>query len=215
MPEVSSNQALVTITCAPSKAHTYFTTQLVFAAWVQRLKTYLSCYFLRRPALWYALICGLPPIPLTDFLCKWIAYVNAACSGFIAEPQQHTPVTYDKQEEKKCQFGYSEIPLLRGKLRLRAWACFPFLLTSFSLLIQYVASPCVPSLLPAIAQFSLHLFVLTFFLYTLTPTLFCFFLLLFFSFLSPSSFPCPSFPLSGGVLDQRGVLVPDCDNTSR
>lgn len=116
-------------------------------------------------SLWYALICSRPPIPLTDFLCKWIAYVNAACSGFIARAQQHTPVTYDKQEEKKCQFGYSVILRLQGKLYIwEAEPAFPFFLSSFSLLIQYIALCCIPSLLPPIAQFSLSLFVLTFFI---------------------------------------------------
>lgn len=36
------------------------------------------------------------------------------------------------KKEKKCQFGYSEILLLQGKVHLRAWACSPFLLSSCS-----------------------------------------------------------------------------------
>lgn len=40
---------------------------------------------------------------------------------------------------KKCQFGYSEI-LLQGKVHLRAWACFLFLLSSFSFFL-YSISP--------------------------------------------------------------------------
>lgn len=60
---------------------------------------------------------------------------------------------------RKCQFGYSEILLLRGKLHLRAQGCFLPLLSSFSFLIQYIASPWIPYLLPPIAQFfSLSLF---------------------------------------------------------
>ena len=49
------------------------------------------------------------------------------------------PMTSKKRGErkKKSQFGYSEILLLRGKLHLRAWVCFSFLLSSFSFLIQY------------------------------------------------------------------------------
>lgn len=78
-----------------------FATHAGVVARVQHLKTYLSCYFVHQATLWYTLICSLPPSPLTDFLCKWISYVNAACSGFIAEPRQQTPVTRDKQEEKK------------------------------------------------------------------------------------------------------------------
>lgn len=45
------------------------------------------------------------------------------------------------KEKRKCQFGYSEILRLLGKLHLRGWACFSFLLSSFSLLVQYIAFP--------------------------------------------------------------------------
>lgn len=127
---------------------------------VQHLKTNLSCSLLGRPTLWYALICLRPPISLTDFLCKWIAYVNAAYSGFIARAQQHPPVTDKQEEREKSQFGYSEIRLLWGKLHLRAWACFSFSFISScsSHTVYHLAFP------PSHCSVFLCLFVLTFFL---------------------------------------------------
>ena len=88
------------------------------------------------------------------------------------------PMTSKK--EKKCQFGYSEILLLQGKLHLRVWACFLLLLSSVSFLI----SPCIPSLL--------SLFVVTFFLYTSTCSDISS------AVLFPLRFPVPGFCLSGG-----------------
>ena len=132
------------------------------------------------------------------------------------------PMTSKKRGEKKkkSQFGYSEILLLRGKLHLRAWVCFSFLLSSFSFLIQY--SLALQSLPPPSYCPVFSLCLCSYLSFSRLWLRLCSVLssVFFFFFLYPLSlplfrFPCPSFPLSGGVVDQRGILVPDCDNTSR
>lgn len=83
--------------------------------------------------------------------------------------------------------------------------------------IQYIASPCVPSLFFLLSFSTVSLFLpssSTLLTSTLLHSFFCCFFFLLPPH-SPSSVLHPSFPLSRGVLDQRGVLVPGSDNTSR
>lgn len=177
------------------------------ASWVEKHSFHVtSC---ARPTLWYALIWRLPPIPLTDFLCKWIAYVNAACSGFIARAQQHSPVTYDKQEAGRKKKKKANLATLKSFFFGESYiwepeSAFPFFYHHF--LFSYsIASPCNPSLLPPIAQFSLCVFVLTFLSPDFDSDFVLFFPLCFFFFSStpPLSlsfvFPAPRF-LSLGEL---------------
>lgn len=71
------------------------------------------------------------------------------------------PMTSKKREKKKGNLAALKSFFFEGKLHLRAWVCFSFLLSSFSLLIQYslalqslpppsycpVSSPCLCSYL--------------------------------------------------------------------
>lgn len=101
-------------------------------------------FSLNLVAVSYSLICSLLSFPLTDFLCKWIAYVNAACSGFIAQPQQCAPVTYDKQEAKTANLNTLKSFFFREPIS-ESLSRFLFLLSSLPFLLHYIASPCIPS----------------------------------------------------------------------
>lgn len=126
--------------------------------------TFDSTPFMLPPAPSFSLICSHLPsssFPLKDFLCKWIAYVNAACSGFIARAQQHPPVTYDKQGGKKMPIWLLWNPPSLGKAPSERLS-LPFL--SFIIILSPHTVYCIPSLLSPTAQFSQSLFVVTFFL---------------------------------------------------
>lgn len=122
------------------------------------------------------------------------------------------PMTSKKK--KNANLATPKSPVFRESYTSeRLSLLFLSFLSSFSL-IQYIALCCIPSLLPPPSSCSVFSQSLcSYLLYTLTLTLFCSSAVFF--PLSPASLPCPSFPVSGGVADQRGVLVPDCDNTSR
>lgn len=92
-----------------------------------------------------------------------------------------------KKKKEKSQFGYPEILRLQGKAHLRGSACFSILLSSFFLLLQYIALCCISSLL------------LLSFLSSFLPSLYynsdfvLFFLLLCFSPSLAVRFPVPRF----------------------
>lgn len=114
---------------------------------------------------------------------------------------------------KNCQFKYSEILLLQGT---HIWEPEPlslsFIVIAFSVTLYRLA---LHSLIPPLCCLVFASWLCSYLLPQYFNSDYVLFLssAVFFS-LSPSSFPWPSFPLSGGVLDQRVVLVPGCDNTS-
>lgn len=107
-------------------------------------------------------------------------------SGIVAYPL--ILMTSTKKKRKIWQFGYSVILVFVWKRHLGV--CIkPFFSYSTSSHLSFFQSLSSPSL------------------FLTSSTLLVFPLL-------PHFVSCPSFPLSGGVLDQRGDLVPGCNNTS-
>ena len=114
---------------------------------------------------------------------------------FIAELQRRR---YLWQEERIANLETLKTVLLQGELHLRAAACFPFLLSSFSVLYS-IASPSLscPLLLSSLSSF---------FSPSLSLYSHCNFVLFFLLQSPPSVFSAPPFPLSVGVLDHRSVF---------
>lgn len=76
--------------------------------------------------------------------------VCAFCMQRVYSPSLSSVPCYPWQARTKiCQFGFSEILLLQGKLHLRVWARFLLLLSSVSFLIspRLAFPPCYGSLL--------------------------------------------------------------------